>query len=510
MELSAIIKRIASQGLVLTPDAFEELKKCPPELIEKVAEKAVDVAIKSQLAVVDAMIINVALYEIRPEQLSSPMPETKPAVIVTPQTPSPIKPEAVEVTPSLEEVDSGIKIFSPSIQISKKPLEGYVKYFNSRYEKISKIFLARGVSHVPIANIQRLPDNETFTVIGLVREKRAFRDKIFIDIDDPTGSTSVFVPANADPKLVDDVESVTSDVVCAFTAKKTSLNILKEVLFPEVPFRTLKGGENDVYAVLTGDFHFGSKSLLHHLLKKFEMWLNGEVGTPELREIGKNVKYIIIAGDVAEGIGVYPDQLADLEIINLQEQYDTAARYFSELPERIKIIASPGNHDATQQALPQPFPAPQFAKPFYGNPRIHLVPNPCLVDLEGVKILVYHGQGIEDVAQKIAGIRLIEPAKAMQYFLKVRHLAPVYGGKTAIAPNLEDELVITEVPHVLHTGHIHIFSHTNYRGTIAVSGGAWQKQTDYQIKQGITPTPGIIIALNLKTLKITPIDLNLF
>jgi DNA polymerase II small subunit len=97
----------------------------------------------------------------------------------------------------------------------------------------------------------------------------------------------------------------------------------------------------------------------------------------------------------------------------------------------------------------------------------------------------------------------------MEYMLKIRHLAPVYGGKTPIAPQIEDSLVIQEVPQILLVGHIHVFGRGNYRGTILIGSGAWQKQTDYQVKLGIVPTPGIVAAVNLKTLEVTPIDLNI-
>ncbi|OYT55307.1 MAG: hypothetical protein B6U77_01945, partial [Candidatus Hecatellales archaeon ex4484_218] len=57
-----------------------------------------------------------------------------------------------------------------------------------------------------------------------------------------------------------------------------------------------------------------------------------------------------------------------------------------------------------------------------------------------------------------------------------------------------------------HTGHLHVFGYTNYKGIWLVNSGCWQKQTSYQKKMGITPVFGVIPIINLKTLTQTTID----
>jgi DNA polymerase II small subunit len=42
-----------------------------------------------------------------------------------------------------------------------------------------------------------------------------------------------------------------------------------------------------------------------------------------------------------------------------------------------------------------------------------------------------------------------------------------------------------------------------YRNTTIINSGTWQKQTDFQVKLGHVPTPGMVPVLNLKTHKIT-------
>jgi DNA polymerase II small subunit len=88
----------------------------------------------------------------------------------------------------------------------------------------------------------------------------------------------------------------------------------------------------------------------------------------------------------------------------------------------------------------------------------------------------------------------------MKLLLKARHLAPIYGGRTPIAPEREDHLVIEEVPDIFHAGHVHVVDKDEYRGTLIINSGAWQSQTAFQANMGIEPTPGIVPLVDLSTL----------
>ena len=90
--------------------------------------------------------------------------------------------------------------------------------------------------------------------------------------------------------------------------------------------------------------------------------------------------------------------------------------------------------------------------------------------------------------------------------LTARHLSPIYGERTHMGPELEDMMVITEVPDILHSGHVHNIDVQNYRGTLIVNSGAWQTQTKYQQMMGIVPSPGIAIVVNLANLQ--PFQMN--
>ena len=53
--------------------------------------------------------------------------------------------------------------------------------------------------------------------------------------------------------------------------------------------------------------------------------------------------------------------------------------------------------------------------------------NPSLVELNSVKILMYHGQSLDDIIATTPGLTYSKPAEAMKVLLKARHLSPIYG-----------------------------------------------------------------------------------
>ena len=92
--------------------------------------------------------------------------------------------------------------------------------------------------------------------------------------------------------------------------------------------------------------------------------------------------------------------------------------------------------------------------------------------------------------------------KIMQLLLEKRHLAPIYGERTPLASEFEDYLVIDDIPDVLHTGHVHINSHTKYKGVHMLNSGTFQKQTEFQKIYNIVPTCAQVPVLNHGTLQL--------
>ena len=79
----------------------------------------------------------------------------------------------------------------------------------------------------------------------------------------------------------------------------------------------------------------------------------------------------------------------------------------------------------------------------------------------------------------------------MRHLLQARHLSPIYGSQTPLAPENDDMMVIDEVPDIFHAGHVHVVDLDLYRGVLILNSGAWQHQTPFQAGVGMTPTPGL-------------------
>ncbi|MEM3190090.1 MAG: metallophosphoesterase, partial [Candidatus Bathyarchaeia archaeon] len=216
-------------------------------------------------------------------------------------------------------------------------------------------------------------------------------------------------------------------------------------------------------------------------------------------KIAEKVKYILIAGDIVDGIGIYPNQVKELQLRDIGKQYKLAAKFMEQIPDYIEIIIIPGNHDAVRKALPQPPIQNEFLENLQESRKIISVGNPCYLSIHGVEILMYHGRSLDDVISMVPGMSHSNPEKAMTLLLQSRHLAPVYGGKTPLSPEHKDFLVIERVPDIFHAGHIHTLGYTSYKGVMVINSGCWQEQTEYMRRLGVTPTPGIVPIVNLQT-----------
>jgi DNA polymerase II small subunit len=197
-----------------------------------------------------------------------------------------------------------------------------------------------------------------------------------------------------------------------------------------------------------------------------------------------------------DGIGVYPNQDKELAIKDITLQYDEAARLLGEIRSDIKIIIGPGNHDASRVAEPQPAIPEKYAKSLYELNNIEFISNPGIVSLDGINTLMYHGRGFDDIAMTVNGMSHEHNELIMTEFLNKRHLAPIYGERTPLASELEDYLVIDNIPDILHTGHVHINRYKKYNGVHMINSGTFQTQTEFQKIYNIVPTCGEVPVLH--------------
>jgi len=419
-------------------------------------------------------------------------------------------------TPYAKEVEGNLEVLEDArdIENSEGNIENYMNYFRDRFSRLERILRERSdvKDAVSVDKALKTPLNKKFKTIGLIIEKKERKNSVFIRVEDYESNITFLVPSTSDKALFDKTRKLFIDQILCVEAIKIKENVFiaKDFISPDIPERKPKTSNEPLYAIFTSDLHIGSKRFLTDTFNRFISWLKGRNGNGFQKEIASRVKYLIIAGDIVEGIGIYPGQEKDLEKIDIYEQYNDASDLIEEIPEYIKIIITPGNHDATRQALPQPAILEKYAKPLYNLKNVTMLGSPARIRISGVEILVYHGRSLDDIIGSVPDVTYLnlsnEITGAMKYLLKMRHLAPIYGSKTPIAPGINDQLVINTPPDILHMGHVHVIGYERYRGTLLINSGTWQQQTEFQEKMGIVPNPGIVPIVDLKNLNIIPIN----
>ncbi|MGD9395239.1 MAG: DNA-directed DNA polymerase II small subunit [Candidatus Thorarchaeota archaeon] len=410
---------------------------------------------------------------------------------------------------------------------SEGTVEDFLALFRDRFNRIKQIYMSRidtqNAVSPQIAKLRkdsakqrkamtregmRTTRRTTQIVLGIVKNRSISQSRnVIIELEDEEESIICIVPATREglkgQQLSEKANSLLLDEITCISGfvDENARMIADDVIFPDIPTaREVGRARRDVYAAFISDIHCGSKEFLEDEFDKFIGWMNGHDVDEEDKALVKQIRYLFIAGDMVDGISVYPTQRYDLEIESIYDQYELFAGKLDKLPEHIKIFCIPGNHDANRQALPKPPISEEFAQPLYdlGN-RITMLGDPSQVIVEGVNVLLTHGDSMDDLVTSIPGASYKEPAKPMKELLKKRHLVPVYGGKTELAPLHRDWMVIDTPPDIVHFGHCHHNAVDNYRGVQIINSGTFQSQTDFMRKQGIVPTPGIVTLLNLRT-----------
>jgi DNA polymerase II small subunit len=377
--------------------------------------------------------------------------------------------------------------------------EGFKRLFQNRYLHLLEIAKRRPDSkNVSSIESAKSSGEKEIKIAGLVSSRRSRKGGgVELVLDDPTGSMTLYcgeeVAASALSLPLDSL------VVADVSQGKTGQLYARGLLLPDIPSRKMSGSSRRAYAVLLSDLHIGSKLFLAEDFARFLSWLNGKLGDLDIVE---RVRYVIIAGDLVDGVGVYPGQEMQLSERNVRGQYAVAKEFLKQVPKHMKIIIVPGNHDPVRQALPQPAVGQDVAGPLYELENIVHLGGPANVKIDGVNFLLYHGRSLDDVIATVPDLTYDRPVEAMEVLLKARHLAPTYGKRTALSPELRDMMVIDPVPDVFHAGHVHTLDVGSYRGTLVVNSGTFQAQTPFQMNMGLDPICSIVPILDLSTLNI--------
>lgn len=399
-----------------------------------------------------------------------------------------------------EEYEIDFRIENADITHRERKASDFVSYFNSKFLLLQQMLVKR-VNPVSINNISKISDE--VSIIGMVTDIRVTGtgNKI-IELEDPTGSISCMVTKNGDETIIEESNNLLLDEVVGIRGFcKHGYVFVKEIIRPDIPVTNeLKKLDAPLGCVFISDLHVGSVDFIEHLFERFIKWLNSAEA--------EKVKYIFIAGDLVEGIGIYQEQEAELSAKTGDKQYEILVEHLRRIPEHIKIVVQPGNHDTIGNHEPQitlkDTPLSKLTNVMFGT-------NPCSVVLDkNFRILMYHGYSYDDVIRELPAIRqegYRKPCLPMKEVLKRRHLAPFYGSSLVI-PEHTDKLVIDEVPDIFHSGHLHTVGLESYKNVLMINSGTFQGRTKFQEMMGHIPHPGIFAYVDLQTRESKLINLN--
>ncbi|MFW9786704.1 MAG: DNA-directed DNA polymerase II small subunit [Candidatus Thorarchaeota archaeon] len=518
----SILKLLIESGLQVAPEALEYILLLDTPL-ETVKSVLITKSIENHPSVLSRPYVDSLIEGRKPDHIVEEeelIPIAQPVQVLS---------EAVEpIVVSDEETGWIYRIEKNPDQVgSEGTVEDFLALFRDRFDRIKRIYMSRidtqSAVSPQVAKLRkdsakqrkeltkkgiRTTKRTTQTVLGIVKNRSISQSRnVIIELEDEDESIICIIPATREDlkgqQLSEKANSLLLDEVTCISGfvDEDARMIADDVIFPDIPTaREVGRAKRDVYAAFISDIHCGSKEFLEDEFDKFIGWMNGRDVDAEDKEITRKTRYLFIAGDMVDGISVYPTQRDDLRIESIYEQYELLSSKLKKLPKSIKIFCIPGNHDANRQALPKPPISEEFAQSLYNlGDRITMLGDPSQVVVEGVNVLLTHGDSMDDLVTSIPGASYTEPAKPMMELLKKRHLVPMYGGKTELAPLHRDWMVIDTPPDVVHFGHCHHNAVDNYRGVQIINSGTFQAQTDFMRKQGIVPTPGIVTLLNLQT-----------
>ena len=406
-----------------------------------------------------------------------------------------------------------IVLNSYNLDSKKWEVGDFVSHYKNKYNGLKDILMGRpGLEGVlSINKVINKNAKEKVAVIGLISDKSiTSNNNVMLTVEDFTGGIKVLV--NKDKLELYSVAKnlVLDEVIGVVGVSGNKIVFANDIIFPDVPAgKELKKSKDEAYVAFISDIHFGSNLFLEKDFLRFIDWVNGKSGSKEQKEIASKLRYIFVAGDLVDGVGIYPGQDEELVIKDIKKQYDLLAGYLGRIRKDVKLVLAPGNHDALRLSEPQPPLNKEFAGALYELPNATMVSNPALInihssiDFPGFDILMYHGASFHYFIRNVDNLRLNNatenPSLVLKFLLQKRHLAPSHGSSLYV-PNLEeDPLIIKKIPDFFVAGEIHHSDVGDYKNITLINCSCWQSATDYQEKVGNHPDPSKVVVANLKT-----------
>ncbi len=404
------------------------------------------------------------------------------------------------------EVDSLKVIRIPTNLGVKGTPDEFVEFMRKRFRFLKSVLAKKnGVDPIPISNLLNSTsrDGDRVLIVGMVLEKRVLRDfSIRMQVDDETGSIPVIFKKGG--RYWEKADRIPVDSVVAIRGTFRRGRIYADSFrLPDINGELIEPASASGKVALISDIHMGSKYFNQEAFDRFVRWLGSDGA--------RDVRYLVICGDLVDGVGVYPSQEDELKIADVYKQFRLASSFLERIPKDVRVVYIPGNHEPVRQAEPQPVVPDEYLNSLLEvRPDLMALPNPALVGIGDVRLMIYHGRSLNALFKHIPGLQPIRPetvVEAMTWMLRLRHLAPIYG-EHPISPEREDWLLLDQVPHVLHTGHIHVYGVGEHNGVKVVNSGTFENETPYIKSLGIEVTVGKAILLDLRNLGVEVKDFS--
>ncbi|MHA2247968.1 MAG: metallophosphoesterase [Candidatus Hodarchaeales archaeon] len=539
MDRTKLIKLFLDQNFNITADALdyiqqkevserilrEKIRKIPPEIpvinlssVEKYLEP-----FNSSLQ----LIKEKNMGEIsKPTQLSNENDRID-EVVKEEITKSLVQPEKHqgerETTLSVLHPSSRVVVKLDIPETSTKPdFSAFRQLFQNRFEQLSNIFMENFKGYEAILK-RRLGEEEISRVksgilIGMVQDTRVLHtNKFVIQLEDPKSEIITNCVMVQDSPSFPEYRDIIRDTVIGISGvlpknfREGDVTAFwgKDVIRPGFSPIQFNPTSDPHKILFIADLHFGSKYFSRSVFAKLVKLLTSQDLDPIYKKIAKEIKTIIIAGDLVDGIGRFSEQKGQISFHSFQAQYEGLATALMEIPSHIQIIIIPGEHDATQAALPQPAIDRQISQALLAIPNLTSHGNPLRLSLEDMSLLVFHGQGNYELFQKQFQKAHSTPTLAIKHLLEYRHLYPEYGSYNPLAPFKRDYLVIDEIPDVIVSGHLHHAYFEEYKGIKIITCGTFQRDNQRKAQLEEKASIGIVPILDTVSGNVEMIDLKI-
>src|SRR5690606_3004835 len=102
--------------------------------------------------------------------------------------------------------------------------------------------------------------------------------------------------------------------------------IIKDLILPDIPEQAINRSETETFAVFLSDLHIGSKYFMEKEFSEFVSWISSPDPT------ARKVRFVLIGGDVVDGVGIYPNQDKELVFQTLEEQLRRLEELLDKIP----------------------------------------------------------------------------------------------------------------------------------------------------------------------------------